>query len=75
MQIHENSTMTPPRRGRPPVAARKEVVQVTLPPDKAEMLAQAAAAMDTSMASLGAKLMLGDVAWAEIERAAKKVRK
>lgn len=67
--------MTAPRRGRPPVGARKEVRQITLNPDDAATFDAAAAVLDLSLAALGAKLIKGEMSWPEVERAAKKGRK
>ena len=70
MQIHE--TIMPPRRGRPPTGIRKEVVQVPLDPDDAELLDKAASAMGRTKAELGRALFKGEVTWDEVTKAARK---
>jgi len=78
MQMHHQSAsqdMTQPRRGRPPTGQRKERLQVMLDRVDYDVLVLAAEQRGEPQAELGRKLVKGEVAWAEIERAARKVRK
>ena len=58
--------MPAPRRGRPPLSARKEVRQVTLDADDAATFDAAAPVLGLSLAELGRKLIKGEMAWAEV---------
>lgn len=64
---------SPPRRGRPP-SGRKERLQVMLDADDYAAIVAAAAARGETQADLGRKLVKGEVAWSDVERAAKKGR-
>jgi hypothetical protein len=63
------------RRGRPPTGVRKAVVQVPLDPDDAQMLDDAAEVMGRARADVGRALIKGEMAWADVVKASRKVRK
>lgn len=67
--------MSAPRRGRPPLGARKEILQVPLDPDDMALFERAVEAMGVTRAELGRSLIKGEVAWTEIERRAKSVKR
>ena len=67
---------SPPRgRGRPPTRQRKEVVGVPLAPDDVETLEAGAAALGIAKAEAARALIKGEMAWAEIVKAARKGRR
>jgi hypothetical protein len=73
MQMHE--TTMQPRRGRPPTGIRKEVVQVPLDPEDAEILDKAATAMGRTKAELARALFKGEVTWDEVTKSARKAKR
>jgi hypothetical protein len=76
MQMHqEGIDMSQPRRGRPPTGMRKERLQIMLDPDDYQAVVDATATLGETQAEIGRKLVKGEIAWADVVRAAKKARK
>jgi hypothetical protein len=79
MQIHESDAdmAEPPRRprGRPSTGVRKARVQALLDVEDVETIEAAAATLDKSVAELGRVLIKGEMAWADVVKAAKKGRR
>jgi len=64
-----------PRRGRPPTGIRKERLQIMLDPDDYQAVIDAATTLGETQAELGRQLVKGEVAWADVLKAAKKAKK